>query len=197
MPQQQQHTLLEADECLSNSRVQGNHCTGAVGLRTYGTELKAVACEGEWRGAVTIGVIDQQFRNLRDIHLQTLLASHGEDVIYIGLLDMIEEFAHLLTQERADDGRRCLVGAQTMGVGGTHDRGLQQTVVLIDTHQGLNDEGSEAQVSLRRLTRGVQQDAVVSAQRPVVVLTRTVDACEGLFVQQHTETVLTSHLLHH
>ena len=42
----------------------------------------------------------------------------------------------------------------------------------------------------------MQQDTSVGAQRPVVVLTTTVDACEGLFVEQHAKTVLAGHLLH-
>ncbi len=42
------HTLLEADECLGNGAVQGNHGAGTVGLGTNGTELEAVAGEGEW-----------------------------------------------------------------------------------------------------------------------------------------------------
>ena len=83
-----------------------------------------------------------------------------------------------------------------MGIGGAHDRGLQQSVVLVDTHQGLDDEGGEAQVLLWRLARRMQQDAVVGAQRPVIVLTATVDASEGLFVEQYTETVLAGHFLH-
>ena len=43
--------------------------------------------------------------------------------------------------------------------------------MLIDTHQRLNDEGGEAQVCLRGLAGSVQQDAIVCAQTPVVVLT--------------------------
>ena len=38
------------------------------------------------------------------------------------------------------DVRWSFVGTQSMGIGCTHDRSLQQTVVLINTHQGLYDE---------------------------------------------------------
>ena len=69
--------------------------------------------------------------------------------------------------------------------------------MAINTHQGLNDECSEAQVSLRCLARCMQQYASIGAQAPVVVLTATVDACERLFVQQYAEAVLAGHLLHH
>ena len=191
------HSLLKAYKGLGDGAVEGDHRTGAVGLRTYGSELETVSCEGKGRGAVTVGVVDEQFRNLRDIHLQALLASHSEHVIHVGLLDVVEQFRNLLAEERTDDGRRRLVGTQTMSVGSTHDRGFQQSVVLIDTHQRLYDERGEAQVLLSGLTRSVQQDTVVRRERPVVVLTATVDACEGLLMQQHAEAVLTGHTLHH
>ena len=189
-------TLLEVNESLSHGTVQGNHGTGAVSLRTHGAELEAVACKGEGRRAVAVGIVDEQFGNLRDVHLQSLLASHSEDIVHVGLLDVVEQFAHLLAEERRHDGGRCLVGTQTVGVGGTHDAGLQQSVVLIDAHQGLHDERCKAQVLLGSLARSMQQDAVIGAQAPVVVLTATVDAIEGLFVQQHTESVLAGNLLH-
>ena len=190
------HTLLEVDEGLGNSTVQCNHCTGTVGLRTYGTELKAVACEGEGRGAVAVGIVNEQFRNLWDVHLQTLLASHGQEV-FVSCLNVVEQFADLLAQEAGDDGRRSLVSTQTMGVGGTHDRGLQQSVMSVDTHQCLYDEGGEAQVLFSTLAGGMQQDTIVSRQAPVVMLTAAVDACKGLFVQQYAEAMLARNLLHH
>ena len=93
------HALLEVGQSLCNGTVQGNHRTGAVGLRTYGTELETVSCEGERRGTVTVCVVDEQLRNLRDIHLQTLLASHSENIILVGLLDMVEQLTHLLAKE--------------------------------------------------------------------------------------------------
>ena len=109
---------------------------------------------------------------------------------------MVEQFAELLAKERRDDGRRCLIGSQTMCVGGTHDAGLDKSVVLIHTHQCFHDEGHKAQVVYRGLTGSVQQYAGIGREAPVVVLSRTVDACKGLFVQQGSESVLACHLLH-
>ena len=83
-----------------------------------------------------------------------------------------------------------------MGVGGRHDAGLQQSVVAIHAHQRLHYEGDEAQVAEVVLAGGVEQYAGVGGERPVVVLARTVDAVEGLLVQQAAESVLASHLLH-
>ena len=109
---------------------------------------------------------------------------------------MVEQLAELLAKERRDDGWRSLVAAQTVGVGGTHDRRLEQSVVAIHSHERLYDERHEAQVLLRRLARGMQQHAIVGEQAPVVVLSRAVDAVEGLLVQQHSESVFSCHLFH-
>ena len=92
------NTLLELNQSLGNGTVQGNHGAGTVSLRTYSTELETVTGEGEWRGAVTIGIIDEQLRNLRNIHLQALLTSHSQEVL-IGCLNMVKQLANLLTKE--------------------------------------------------------------------------------------------------
>ena len=109
---------------------------------------------------------------------------------------MVEQFAHLLAKETRDDGWRCLVGTQAMGIGGRHNAGLQQTVVAIDAHERLYDEGGEAQVLLGGFSWGMQQHTVVGRERPVVVFTATVDACEGLFVKKQAEAVLACNPLH-
>ena len=109
---------------------------------------------------------------------------------------MREQVGELLAQEGRDDGGRCLVGPQAVGVGGAHDAGLEQSVVAVHAHERLDDEGHEAEVVLRRLPRCVQQHAVVGGEAPVVVLARAVDALEGFLVEQHLEAVLACHLLH-
>ncbi len=83
-----------------------------------------------------------------------------------------------------------------MGIGCTHDRSLEQAVVLIYTHQSLCDEDYEAEVILRCLARTMEQNAGICSETPVVVLTGTVDACEWLLMKKHAETVMASHLLH-
>ena len=83
-----------------------------------------------------------------------------------------------------------------MGIGCTHNRSLQQTVVLIHTHQGFHDEHYKSEVILRSFACRMKQNTSISAEAPVVVLTRTVDACEWLLVKEHAETVLMGHTLH-
>ena len=66
------------DQCLSNGTIERYHSAGTVGLATHGTELEAVAREGERRRAVAVGVVDEQFGNLRDVEFHSLLAIHRQ-----------------------------------------------------------------------------------------------------------------------
>ena len=109
---------------------------------------------------------------------------------------MVEELGELLAEEGGDDGGRGLVGAEAVGVGGAHDGGLEQAVVAIDAHQGLDDEGDEAERGLGSLAGGVEQHAGVGGEAPVAVFAAAVDAGEGLLVEQDDEAVLARHLLH-
>ena len=68
--------------------------------------------------------------------------------------------------------------------------------MAINGHQRLDDEGYEAQILLRRLARSMQQHTVIGTQAPVVVFSASVDAIEGFFMQEHTETVVAGHTFH-
>ena len=173
--------VLEVDECLGNGRVEGYHRAGAVGLGAYGAELEAVTREGERACAVAVGVVDEQLGYLGYVELHALLACHVAQRVVVALLYVVEQVAQLCAEERRYDCRRCLVGAETVGVGGAHYRGLDESVVAVEAHECLYDEGYEAQVVLRRLAGSVEKHARVRGEAPVVVLARAVDACEGLF----------------
>ena len=69
------HFFLEFGKLFGYGCVQGNHGAGTVGLRTYGTEFKAVAAEGKWRCTVTVCIVNQQFRNLWNVEFHTVFAS--------------------------------------------------------------------------------------------------------------------------
>ena len=71
--------------------------------------------------------------------------------------------------------------------------------MTIHGHQGLHDEGHETQVLLRGLTRGVEEGGLalmLSRQTPVIMLARTIDAVEGLLMQEHAEPMIPGHALH-
>ena len=109
---------------------------------------------------------------------------------------MVEQFCHLLTEETGYDGRRSLVGTESVSIGGRHDGRLQQSVVTPYTHECLHDEDHEAEIVLNRLARSMEEHPCVGGKAPVVMLARTIDAGKRLFVEQYTETMLASHFLH-
>ena len=53
------HVLFKLHQLICYGRVQCNHGRSTVCFGTYGTELKAVACESKWRSTVTVCIIDQ------------------------------------------------------------------------------------------------------------------------------------------
>jgi len=95
---------------------------------------------------------------------------------------MVEQVGELLAEERRDDGGRGLVGTEAMGIGSGHDRSLEQSVMAENAHERLYDEHHEAQVVLGSLARGVEQDARIGGEAPIVVLARSVDTLERLLV---------------
>ena len=190
------YTLTEFGQRLCHGGIENNHCGSTVSLRAYGTKLEAITREGERRRAVAVGIVDEQFGNLRNVEFHALLAGNGEEVLGVGGLYLPQQIAKLLAEERRDDGWRSLVGTQSVGVGCTHDGSLQESVVAPYGLQRLYDEHHEAQVLLCRLARCMQQHTRIGGKAPVVVLTRTVDACEGLLVQQHAEAMMAGDALH-
>ncbi len=109
---------------------------------------------------------------------------------------MVEDFRQLCSEETGDDGGRCFVTTQTVGIGGAGDAGLEQAVVTPYGHECLYDKGYEPQVVLLCAPWTVEQDAGVGHEAPVVVLARTVDAGERLLVEQAAEAVVARHLFH-
>ena len=173
---------LEVGERFGHGGVEHNEGAGAVGRRADGAKLEAVAGEGEGRGAVAVGVVDEEFGNLGNVELHALFACHGSERVG-RLCDAVEEFAHLLTQERGDDGGRGFVTAEAVGVARAHDAGFQQAVVAIDAHERGDNEGEEAKGVAFGAAGGVKNDAGVGAERPVAVFSAAVDAGEGFLVE--------------
>lgn len=97
------HIFLEFHQLLGKGGVQRNHGTGAVGFGTHGAELEAVAGEGERAGAVAVGIVYHQFRNLRDVQLHALLAAEADEIVLGALFDVFQHLAQLLAQEGRDD----------------------------------------------------------------------------------------------
>ena len=156
------------------------------------TELELVAGKGKGRSTVAVGGVLAELG--QDVHAEVHLHLDGTGIRRIGR-DGVDDGFQLLAHEDGDDGRRCLVGAQTVIVAGGRDGGTEQVGVLIHGLDDGGEEDKELQVLHRGVT-GVQQVLVRGAHGPVVVLAAAVDAFEGLLMLQTDQTVLRSDLLH-
>ena len=163
------HTFFEGNESFRHGGVEGNHRAGTVGNGTDGAELEAVSGECEGRGAVAVGVVHHEFRNLRDAEFHAVFSFESEEFVGGGVFDFLQEFADLFSEEAGDDGRWCFVGAETVSVGGAHDGSFEESVVAIDAHQCFHDEDDEAEVVFGCFAGTVEQCAGVGCETPVVV----------------------------
>ena len=129
-------------------------------------------------------------------HLEDALGIEADGIIVLRSGQLLEHGRNLRAEECRNDGRRRLVGTQTVGVRGAHDRSLEQAVVFVDGRYGIDQEGDELQVLRSALAHTEEVHARIGTQRPVVVLARAVDPLEGLLVQQHPELMAAGDLVH-
>ncbi len=102
----------------------------------------------------------------------------------------------LLAEENRDDSGRRFVRAQTVIVTGACYGQSEQIGILVDSLDYRREERQKLRVLHGRASGIEQVLTVVGGQTPVVVLARTVNAREGLLVQQADKIVLESDLLH-
>ena len=75
------------------------------------------------------------------------------------------------------------MGAESVGVGGTGYGCFQKAVVPLDSGEYVDKEGDELEITHRVFSRGEKHCAGISAEGPVVVLSRAVHPCEGLLME--------------
>jgi len=114
---------------------------------------------------------------------------------FAGAAQLVDYILKLLSQENGYDGRRRLVGSQSVVI--SHIGGRLPEKVCMDIHC-LDDTcqyQKELDVFMRRVTRIQEIGAVIRGQRPVVMLTRTIDARKGLLMKEAGHAVASGHLL--
>ena len=184
-----QHAL----EALCNCGVKHDICTCDTVGGTQGTELKLISCKREGRCTVPVGCISGEPGQC----MNTQLHGHLLDAC-IGLVipDSIEDSCKLLTQEYGNDGRRCLVGSQTVIVSCSCNRQTEQILIIIHCLDHCTKEQQELCIFIRSLTGRQKVNPCIRSDGPVVVFTGTVHSGKGLLMKETYHTVTLSHLLH-
>ena len=122
-------------QLLGDGGVQDGVAIAQVFGRAGHTELELVAGEGEGRGTVAVGGVLAELG--QHVHAQVHLHLDGACVGRIGR-DGVDDGFQLFAHEDGDDGRRCLIGTQTVVVARGSHRGAQQIGVLVNS---LDDSG--------------------------------------------------------
>ena len=76
------------------------------------------------------------------------------------------------------------------------DRGHEERTVVVGGHDRVDEERKKLYVVLWGFPRSQQIDSCIGEQRPVAVLTRSVDSGERLFVEQDAEFMLLCQTAH-
>ena len=85
------HAFLETGECFGHCGVEHEHGACAVGRRPSRAELKAVSGESKGRRAVTVGVVDSQFGDLRDVQIHVVLRAELEEHLVAAVFNLVEQ----------------------------------------------------------------------------------------------------------
>ena len=154
-------------QTLSHGGVEHDVSTGDGVGRTYHTELKFIAGEGEGGGAVAVGGVPTELGQYvhPQLHLSGVDAGIGGVV-----LDAAQDGGQLIPQEHGHHGGRRLVGPQAVVVSSGGYRHTQQVLVVVHCLDDGAEEQQELGILIGRFTGGQQIDTGVSRQRPVVVL---------------------------
>ena len=177
----------------------GNHCVehvvGAADVesRTESAELKLVAGECKRRCAVSVGGVLLEVGKHLNACFHSLLAVAD---IVLAVDDCLYHFAEVVAEINRHNSGRCLVSAESVVVARGGYGGPEQILVFVDSLYDSREEKLEGDVVLGVLTGTEEVLAEVCAERPVVVLTRAVNAGKGLFVEQAYQTVLFGGFLH-
>ena len=112
-----------------------------------------------------------------------------------GADELLYHVLQLLAQEYGDDSGRRLVCAQTVVVANVRCGLTEQVCVCIDSFQDAGQHQQELKMLMGCGARIQQVDAIVCGDGPVVVLTGTIHACEGLLMKQALQSVTAGHHL--
>ena len=161
--------------------------------RANHSELKLVAGKRKGRGPVSVGRVLSERGHGGNTERHILCRLLGVDrAVYDG----IDNSLKLVAKEDRDNCRGRLVTAETAVVSCGCRRNSEKVLIVVDRLDNCG-KGKQEKLVFHRLLAGLQEvDAGIRAERPVVMLTRAVDALKGLLCKQARHTVLGRKPLH-
>ena len=128
-----------------------------------------------------------------DSQLHALLRASGNGLAF---RDCLEYLSKLIAEEDGNNGRRCLIRTKPVVIPGRCHRHPQQILILIDSLEHRDKEEEELCIILRAIARLKDIRALIGAERPVVMLSRTIHPCKWLLMKQTCKSMALSNLLH-
>ena len=104
-------------------------------------------------------------------------------LVQFAFFDFIQDPGQLLAKKGRHNSRRCLVGTQSVIVTGRGNGSPNQIGMVMKGLDSIHKKSQEHEIALGGLARGQKIFAGIGSQRPIVMLSRSVDARKGLFVQ--------------
>jgi len=142
------------DQLFGDSRIDDRQRRRASVRRSRGAEFEPVAGKGERRGAVAVGVVEQDVGNFTDVELDVGLFIGRHLLVADPLFDRVEHVRQGRTGENRHHGRWCFVCAEAVRIGLGGDRGHKQRAVVVCGLDRVDEEGKELDVVLRGFARG-------------------------------------------
>mmetsp|Transcript_4807 Transcript_4807/g.14022 ORF Transcript_4807/g.14022 Transcript_4807/m.14022 type:complete len:556 (+) Transcript_4807:87-1754(+) len=158
---------------------------------TDGTEFETSSSVGERRSSVTILSGDFERHDFTSSKVQSLLAG-----LVLGGRSVHEGFqvvGHIVTQVSGDNGGRGLAGTQTEVISRGGNGHAHQVTVFIDSGDNSSHDDREGNVVSSGLEDGIgaeDLDTVTGGDGPVIVLSRSVNIVERLFLKKGSKSVL-------
>ena len=181
-------------QAVCDNRIQNNvrHRDGLA--RTRHAEFEFIARKGKRRSPVSVcRILCEVGKDLcADGHFRLSVAVGGRV-----RNDRAYYFIEFFADKDRDDGRRRLVGTETVIVGGACDGEAHEILMQIESFDDGRKEEKELCVLTRRIAGLEKIDTVVRCEGPVVVLAAAVYTGKGLFVKKAAHTVSHRYACHH
>src|SRR5690606_23738855 len=182
-------------QLVGDDQVQCRHGRSAVVARPHGTELELISCKGKWRRTVSVGVVEDDLRDVIYAQLHVHVVSFLNADIALAF-ELVKDIRHLRPDKDRHDRRWRFCPTQAMIVARRGDACPEEVGVFVYSFDGGHEKGEEHEVVACAAGGRKQVHARIGDERPGVMLAASVYAFEWLFVEQHAKGMTLGHPLH-